>query len=834
MESNISFISNVNICSSSLDSRKGDEKFLRKVKDYYALEKLRSFMGGYTNSNYYLFSYEQLKIVSPEFYGNFVRPKVDEDIRRNNELMDARYGYSGYDERQLAPLIGDTELEYDNTMWDGRVSYYDFSGKAAGVSDDRPHIGKWDVAGTQHSMVDSYGGGINPTTYYFNRIKKQNVGLNDEIDVHSDQFEEVSDIDPYYYIYREEAGAGESDIVTDPAEAYLAKYNIYNAFISSEQEDIIRADPSERIFVNAGPGTGKTYTLIEKINYMVQWQGVEPETIQVLCFTNAAVEEVKDRLAKFVDDGGTRSLINVDVRTFHSFAWWLINQANALFVGEDGFKWIDMQSLTYDSSINTARYIMSKFDDQILAGWSHFIVDEIQDLTDVRARFVLQMVKSCMKNDVGITVFGDSCQAIYDYSQDAVMFPMSSTEFYVDLFKKFLDTGRFLKLNINHRQTDTLIAVTQGLREAILKADMSLMKKEVRTLQDEIIHLPGDYISRSITDVEILRLKDNGKICFLCRNNGQVLRLSSNLRKRGVGHVINAYENNMNFAGWIGAVFYDYEKETISFDELTDKIEDFNLPINPEVIWEKLQAVIGTDNMRLVVEDIHNSIVQSKVDDPILRQIEKGDVIVSNIHRAKGREYQTVVIENAFASSLVRRTKDIGEFKTLYVGITRPKEHLYFASLIKNEMRLYTIFATGRKRWLKQIGRQLKFIEVRNMPDIDVNSFVDLGNKNQSYIIRNVHVGDEIRVVRSKPTETFGYRIVHVTDEEEHLIGKLTSEFIEDLEAIIQPESYADWPSTIEELYVTGVFTHYDTQNRNRVWCWVDFCGLGHVYYDTY
>ena len=121
MESNISFISNVNICSSSPDSRKGDEKFLRKVKDYYALEKLRSFMGGYTNSYYYLFSYEQLKIVSPEFYGNFVRPKVDEEIRRENELMDARYGYSGYDESQLAPLIGDTELEYDNTMWDGRA-----------------------------------------------------------------------------------------------------------------------------------------------------------------------------------------------------------------------------------------------------------------------------------------------------------------------------------------------------------------------------------------------------------------------------------------------------------------------------------------------------------------------------------------------------------------------------------------------------------------------------------------------------------------------------------------------------------------------------------------
>ena len=334
MESNISFVSNVNECSSRISTLKGDEKFLSKIKDYYALEKLRRYMGGYTNTKYYMFSYEQLNIVTPDVFNDYMRLQEDENIMRENSRMEKLYGYSQYDENELAPLIGETELEYDDTMWDGRVSYYKWGTPEDKAGEDQPYIGKWDAVGSQHSMVDNYGGGINPTTYYLKRIKKQNVGLDDEIDVHSDQLEEISDVDPYYYIYREEAGAGESDIVTDPAEAYLAKYNIYNAFLSAEQEDIIQADPSERIFVNAGPGTGKTYTLIEKINYMVQWKGVEPESIQVLCFTNAAVEEVKDRLARFVDEGGTRSLINVDVRTFHSFAWWLINQANGKRTGD--------------------------------------------------------------------------------------------------------------------------------------------------------------------------------------------------------------------------------------------------------------------------------------------------------------------------------------------------------------------------------------------------------------------------------------------------------------------------------------------------------------------
>ena len=47
--------------------------------------------------------------------------------------------------------------------------------------------------------------------------------------------------------------------------------------------------------VLAGPGTGKTYTIIERIKNMLS-KGVEPEKILCLTFTDAAATEMKKRI----------------------------------------------------------------------------------------------------------------------------------------------------------------------------------------------------------------------------------------------------------------------------------------------------------------------------------------------------------------------------------------------------------------------------------------------------------------------------------------------------------------------------------------------------------
>lgn len=73
-------------------------------------------------------------------------------------------------------------------------------------------------------------------------------------------------------------------------------------------------------FILAGAGTGKTYTLLGRINYLVTKLGMKPEEILVISYTN---ETVKDFQRKLKDSLGYR----VEVLTFHKLALFLLKQA---------------------------------------------------------------------------------------------------------------------------------------------------------------------------------------------------------------------------------------------------------------------------------------------------------------------------------------------------------------------------------------------------------------------------------------------------------------------------------------------------------------------------
>ena len=76
--------------------------------------------------------------------------------------------------------------------------------------------------------------------------------------------------------------------------------------------------------VEAGPGAGKTRVLIEKVTYMVQNQGVDPESLLIITFSTKAAEELQERLA-----GG--DLLKSDVQkmhisTIHSFCGRILEE----------------------------------------------------------------------------------------------------------------------------------------------------------------------------------------------------------------------------------------------------------------------------------------------------------------------------------------------------------------------------------------------------------------------------------------------------------------------------------------------------------------------------
>ena len=145
-------------------------------------------------------------------------------------------------------------------------------------------------------------------------------------------------------------------------------------------------------------------------------------------------------------------------------------------------------------------------------------------------------------------------------------------------------------------------------------------------------------------------------------------------------------------------------------------------------------------------------------------------------------------------------------------------------------MSLIKISKTGRKRWVRGDGCNLKRIEIRALSDADISSYkaVDL----QEYIINNITEGDDIKLLLDTNSRSVTYNIVHISENGDRVIGKTTEEFISDVDAIISPYN-SPWPKRITDLYVSGIYSQI-SNDFSEVWCWVDFCGLGTAYTDVY
>ena len=616
--------------------------------------------------------------------------------------------------------------------------------------------------------------------------------------------------------------------------------NVFDYFVECTQEDIIEASSTENFFVDAGPGTGKTYTLIQKLNHMVTDEGVEADGILVLCFTNAAVDEIKSRLRQFVNTGADRSLVNVDVRTFHSFAWWLINQANTV-LEDQGWHPVDLQKLSYEDSIICAGNIVSRFGKDVVGNWEYFIVDEVQDLTNALGRFVLKVLDACLSVNCGVTVLGDACQAIYDYEQETKEKVLKSGDFYKALFRKMYGKSKFVYLSENHRQSSGLIQLTSGLRTAILSSDGDKLSQAVSEFERAVEKVPstGLTINKALLD----KVRDGGSVSMLFRNNGQTLKMSSDLRKRGIAHTLNVAETKNNFAPWIADIFGQYKKASIPKDKFLELFEEYTTQNGSEV-WERLQKLLHTDNDVLFVRELLDAIAVSKVDDSSLRLDSNENIVVSNIHRSKGREYDCVVLDKSFVDSFSENIPP-DEYKTLYVAITRPKKKLLLAPMQDTTgMKVIPIFATKRKRWGKTKAKKLAYLEFNGDKDIRCEMFAHTSQ----VLFNDIRVGDAVFLKRSLKGGKLEYLLIH--EDTENVLGTIgeSNPYIQDFISYMKLDgsSYIELPASINDLYVSGIYSQVvDLQYLdlhpeikavapNGVWKWIELVGIGHADYDVY
>lgn len=81
------------------------------------------------------------------------------------------------------------------------------------------------------------------------------------------------------------------------------------------------------VLITAGPGTGKTYTLVQRAIYLIEECGVKPESIFIATFTEKAAKELVTRITNEMSDRGIVANINeMYIGTFHSLCLRMLKE----------------------------------------------------------------------------------------------------------------------------------------------------------------------------------------------------------------------------------------------------------------------------------------------------------------------------------------------------------------------------------------------------------------------------------------------------------------------------------------------------------------------------
>ena len=233
----------------------------------------------------------------------------------------------------------------------------------------------------------------------------------------------------------------------------------------------------------------------------------------------------------------------------------------------------------------------------------------------------------------------------------------------------------------------------------------------------------------------------------------------------------------------------------------------------------------------------------------------KHAITVSNIHRAKGKEFDSViVIDDVIEAMADPNTEDILEHKVCYVALTRPRKKIERAEISKKDKQIYTTRNDDQSKRCAKAGgfkRYISHFEVGSDADLDLRSLA-ADNKLQQYIRKSVHSGMRLKLLKcpegTKPYVV--YRIV-LEDNEKLVLGYTSKSFAHELEKAIQHIKnmncsvyYEVYPHAFCDVYVHNITTCVSgiapvpagakTFGDVSIWSGITITGFAAVDKDTY
>lgn len=430
------------------------------------------------------------------------------------------------------------------------------------------------------------------------------------------------------------------------------KYKQLFGELSKRQMEIISDKESRCIVVAAGPGSGKTRVLVHKLASLLLLEDVKHEQLLMLTFSRAAATEFKQRLMALIDNAAHF----VEINTFHSYCFDLLGRIGNLE---------EVKNVVADAAerINRGEVEPNKIGKTVL------VIDEAQDMSAEE----YTLVKALMANneEMRVIAVGDDDQNIYEFrgSDSAYMYQLAQAP-----------ESRFIEMIENYRSARHPVDFANGFVKNIGKRmktnPIRSMRKEAGWV--EVIRHNSVYMYQPLVE-ELLRYREKGTSCVLTQTNEEAVIIMALLRKCGVNTKLIQSLDGFRF--WNLAEMRYFLKY---IDQNTDT------PLIPENVWEQAKHTtfsIYDRSQSLVyvkrcveqfektykikyISDFKEFVFESSIED--FCDISGTDVVVSTIHKAKGKEFDDVymLIADNYQknASLMRR---------YYVGITRAKNRLF-------------------------------------------------------------------------------------------------------------------------------------------------------------
>ena len=431
------------------------------------------------------------------------------------------------------------------------------------------------------------------------------------------------------------------------------KYSQLFDELSEIQEEVISDKESKYIVVAAGPGSGKTRVLVHKLASLLLMEDVKHDQLLMLTFSRAAATEFKKRLIDLIGNAANF----VDIKTFHSYCFDLLGKIGSLEGVDDVVE--NASNMILNGEVEPGKITKSVL-----------VIDEAQDMSEKDFKLVRALIQS--NDDMRIIAVGDDDQNIFAFR--------GSDSKYLRMLVDSYGATKY-EMPENYRSQKSIVALSNAF--------VSLLHNRMKStpgvaVQDEtgkafiIHHRCSNFIDAVVNNV--IKTHGTEKACVLTQTNDEAMLVLGLLERKGVHAKLIQSLGRQFRLGDLAEIRY--------FLSIID--QHGKTAIIPESVWkeakEKLFAFYEDSKCLEICNnlisdfetvyperyrtDLAEFIKESQFED--FYQNEREILYVSTIHKAKGREFDTVymLLQNSIANTDEKK-------RALYVGMTRAKSALY-------------------------------------------------------------------------------------------------------------------------------------------------------------